>query len=249
VNVYLAEFIGTAILLLLGTGVVANVLLKQTKGHDSGLIVITAGWGFSVFAAVACVGDVSGAHLNPAVTVGLAVAGKFEWSLVAGYVIAQLAGAMLGAAIAYVFYAPHYAVTEDADAKLGTFCTSPAIRNLPHNAFCEAVGTFVLVYAVLMMTDPEFTLREGSTTADVAIGLGSIGAFRVGLIVFVIGVSLGGTTGYAINPARDLGPRIIHFLLPIPGKRDSDWPYAWVPVVGPIAGGVLAALLFLAHGV
>ncbi|MBC8290816.1 MAG: aquaporin family protein [Planctomycetes bacterium] len=247
-SVYLAEFIGTAILLLLGTGVVANVLLKQTKGHNSGLIIITAGWGFSVFAAVACVGDVSGAHLNPAVTIGLAVAGKFEWTHVGGYVVAQLAGAMVGAAIAWIFYAPHYAVTEDADAKLGTFCTAPAIRNLPHNVFCEAVGTFVLVYAVLMMVDPEFATREASTTVDVTIGLGSIGAVKVGLIVFVIGVALGGTTGYAINPARDLGPRIVHFLVPIPGKRDSDWSYSWVPVVGPILGGVLAAALFLAHG-
>lgn len=248
-NVYLAEFIGTAILLLLGTGVVANVLLKQTKGHDSGLIVITCGWGFAVFSAVACVGDVSGAHLNPAVSIGLAVAGKFEWNLVTGYVLAQMAGAMVGAAIAWVFYAPHYAVTEDADAKLGTFCNAPAIRNLPHNTFCEAVGTFVLVYAVLMMSDPEFALRDASTTVDVAVGLGSIGAVKVGLIVFVIGLSLGGTTGYAINPARDLGPRIVHFLAPIPGKRDSDWSYSWVPVVGPIAGGVLAAALYLAHGV
>lgn len=247
-NVYLAEFIGTAILLLLGTGVVANVLLKQTKGHDSGLIVITAGWGFAVFAAVACVGDVSGAHLNPAVTIGLAVAGKFEWNLVAGYALAQMGGAMVGAAIAYVFYAPHYAVTEDADAKLATFCNSPAIRNLPHNAFCEAVGTFVLVYAVLMMTAPEFSTREGSATVEVTVGLGSIGAVGVGLIVFVIGLALGGTTGYAINPVRDLGPRIIHFLMPIPGKRDSDWSYSWVPVVGPIIGGVLAAALYLAHG-
>ena len=245
---YLAEFIGTAILLLLGTGAVANVLLKQTKGHDSGLIIITAGWGFSVFAAVACVGDISGAHLNPAVTIGLACAGEFESSLVPGYVIAQFAGAMTGALIAWIFYAPHYAVTEDADAKLGTFCTAPAIRNLPHNVFCEAVGTFVLVYAVLMMSDPEFATREASTTVDVTIGLGSIGAVRVGLIVFVIGVALGGTTGYAINPARDLGPRIIHFLVPIPGKRDSDWSYSWVPVVGPILGGVLAAGLYLAHG-
>ena len=243
---YLAEFIGTAILLLLGTGVVANVLLKQTKGHDSGLIIITAGWGFAVFAAVACVGDISGAHLNPAVTIGLAVAGEFEWSRVAGYIIGQFAGAMAGATIAYVFYAPHYAVTEDADAKLATFCNAPAILNLPHNTFCEAIATFPLVYAVLMMTEPTVEGLAGNSVAS-PVGLGSIGAVRVGLIVFVIGLALGGTTGYAINPARDLGPRIVHFLVPIPGKRDSDWSYSWVPVVGPVLGGVLAAGLYLAH--
>ncbi|MFP6762689.1 MAG: MIP/aquaporin family protein [Planctomycetaceae bacterium] len=245
-NVYLAEFIGTAILILLGNGVVANVLLKDTKGHNAGLIVITAGWGFAVFTAVLCVGEISGGHLNPAVSIGLAVAGKFAWNLVPGYVMSQMVGAVTGGICVYLFYGPHYQATPEADHKLATFCTSPAIRKLPHNAFCEAVGTFVLIYAVLMMTNPEFQLPPEATA--VSVGLGSIGAIQVGLIVFAIGLSLGGTTGYAINPARDLGPRIAHALLPVPGKRDSDWSYAWVPVIGPIAGGILAALLFRAHG-
>lgn len=249
-NVYLAEFIGTAILLLLGNGVVANVVLKETKGNGAGWIVICAGWGFAVFAGVACVGEISGAHLNPAVSIGLAVAGVegFGWNLVAGYVAAQMAGAIVGTSIVFFFYGPHYAVTEDADAKLATFCTGPAIRRPPQNFFCEVVGTFVLIYAVLMMTDPEFTLRSSDEILKGSVGLASIGGIKVGLIVFVIGLSLGGTTGYAINPARDLGPRIAHEFLPVPGKRDGDWSYAWVPVLGPIAGAVLAALLFLAHG-
>lgn len=242
-NVYVAEFIGTTLLILLGNGVVANVVLRDTKGHASGWIVITAGWGFAVYAAVLCVGEVSGAHINPAVSIGLAVAGVFDWALVPGYIAAQIAGAFVGACLAFVFYYPHYVRTDDADAKLATFCTVPAIRSTGHNFLSELIATFVLIYTVLLMTDPSFELGP---TQKVAVGLGSIGALRVGLIVFAIGMSLGGTTGHAINPARDLGPRIAHALLPVPDKRDSDWSYATVPVAGPIAGALLAAVLYLA---
>lgn len=244
---YVAEFIGTAILILLGNGVVANVVLRDTKGNNAGWIVICAGWGFAVFTAVLCVGQFSGAHLNPAVTVGLAVAGAFEWELVARFVSAQMTGAIAGAILVYIFYKPHYDATDDADAKLATFCTAPNIRTLPFNFFSEVVATFVLVYAVLLMAEPSFTIPGLGPEGKIPVGLGSIGALPVGLIVFVIGLSLGGTTGYAINPARDLGPRIAHFLLPIKGKRDSDWSYAAIPVIGPIVGGALAALLFLSH--
>ena len=237
-QVYLAELIGTALLIVLGNGVVANVVLHGTKGNGAGWLVITTGWGFAVFAAVLCVGQFSGAHINPAVTVGLAVAARFDWGLVPGYVAAQMAGAFLGAVIVFFFYSQHYAVTRDADAKLATFCTAPAIRGLGANMYCEVVATFVLVYAVLLMSDPAFAV-DGT---EVTIGLGSIGAIPVGLIVFAIGLSLGGTTGYAINPARDLGPRLAHAVLPVPGKRDSDWAYAAIPVAGPLVGGLLAAL-------
>ena len=243
----LAEFIGTAILLLLGNGVVANVLLTNTKGNGSGWFVICSGFAFAVYVAVLCVGEFSGAHINPAVTVGLAVAGEFPWEDVAGYVGAQFGGAMTGALLVFLFYKPHYDITSDANLKLATFCTAPNIRLLPWNLLCEAIATFVLVYAVLMTTGPQFELGTGTDVQTVKVGVGSIGAIRVGLIVLVIGLCLGGTTGYAINPARDLGPRIMHALLPVPGKRNSDWSYAAVPVIGPIIGGILAALLFLAQ--
>jgi glycerol uptake facilitator protein len=241
---FVAEFVGTAILILMGNGVVANVVLRETKGHGSGWIVIAAGWGFAVFTAVLCVAEFSGAHLNPAVTIGLAVGAGFDWNLVAGYIASQMAGAIFGATVVYLFYMPHYEITDDGDAKLATFCNFPAIRKPAHNLFCEVVGTFILVYAALRMSEPVFALSDG---AEITVGLGSVGALPIGLIVFAIGLSLGGTTGYAINPARDLGPRIAHFLLPVPGKRDSDWSYAAIPVAGPIIGGVLAALLFLSH--
>jgi glycerol uptake facilitator protein len=240
---YVAEFVGTMILILLGNGVVANVVLQRTKGHGGGWIVITAGWGFAVYAAVLCVGEISGAHVNPAVSISLAVAGMMPWPQVPGYVLAQMLGAVAGAALVYYFYRPHYLVTDDADAKLATFCTSPNLRDFPVNFFCELVATFVLIYAVLAMSDVSFTFSSGTTSQDVRVGLGSIGAIRVGLIVFAIGLSLGGTTGYAINPARDLGPRLAHALLPVPRKRDSDWSYAWIPVAAPIVGGVLAVLV------
>lgn len=241
---YLAEFFGTALLILLGNGVVANVVLPQTKGHDSGWIVIAFGWGMAVFVAVWCFGDISGAHINPAVTIGLAMAGLFDWAESPGYISAQLAGAILGAGLVFVSYRDHYAIGEEGDAKLATFSTAPAIRRVSSNLLTEAIGTFVLVLSVLLAVEPSIEFGDASEPAKV--GLGALGALPVGLLVLAIGLSLGGPTGYAINPARDLGPRIAHQLLPIPGKRDSDWNYAWVPVVGPVAGGALAAGFYLA---
>jgi glycerol uptake facilitator protein len=244
----LAELIGTAILILLGNGVVANVVLERTKGHGGGWIVIAFGWGMAVFVAVFCVMDSSGAHINPAVTVGLAAAGKFPWEQVPGYVAAQLLGAFLGGALVYVYYQDHYRITDSADAKLATFCTAPNVRNWPVNLFSEVTGTFVLVFAVLLASAPSLQFPGESAGLEARsgeLGLGALGALPVGFLVLAIGLSLGGTTGYAINPARDLGPRLAHALLPIPGKRDSDWGYAWIPVVGPLLGGVLAALAFL----
>ncbi|TWU26072.1 MIP/aquaporin family protein [Bythopirellula polymerisocia] len=246
---YLGEFLGTLLLVLLGNGVVANVNLSETKGHHSGWIVITFGWGMAVFVGVWCVGPMSGAHLNPAVTLGLAAAGEFDWANVAGYLGAQMAGAIAGAVLVYLVYLDHYAVTDDANAKLATFSTGPAIRRNFSNFLSEAVGTMVLVLAVLLAVEPSL-LAEGPTIAGIdspsaKIGLGTLGALPVGLLVLSIGLSLGGTTGYAINPARDLGPRLVHAFLPIPGKRDSDWDYAWIPVAGPIAGAVLAAVIYL----
>ena len=246
-DAYIAEFIGTALLVLLGNGVVANVVLRQTKGEGSGWIVITFGWGMAVFVAVFCVGDISGAHINPAVTVGLAAAGKFMWSSVAGYIVAQMLGGIVGAVLVYLFYKDHYAVTQDQAGKLATFSTGPAIRSAGSNLFSEVMGTFVLVFAVLSMAAPSLraapSLSLDGGVAEAVLGLGAIGALPVGLLVFAIGLSLGGTTGYAINPARDLGPRIAHAILPIPGKGDSDWGYAWIPVGGPLLGGLLAALV------
>lgn len=233
-NPFLGEVIGTALLILLGNGVVANVVLKETKGNNSGWIVIVWGWAMAVFVAVFTVAAFSGAHLNPAVSVGLAIAGKFEWPRVPMYVVAQFLGATIGAALVWLVYRPHFAVTEDQNLKLAVFCTGPGIRNTPSNLISEIVGAFVLVFAVLFLAVSVF-------------GLGALDALPVGLLVLAIGLSLGGTTGYAINPARDLGPRIVHALLPMPGgKRDSDWGYAWIPVVGPLIGAVLAGLLYLA---
>jgi glycerol uptake facilitator protein len=229
-----AEFTGTALLVLLGDGVVANVLLKKTKGHDSGLIVIALGWGMAVFVGVLCTAAASGGHLNPVVTIALALANKFPWDLVSGYIAAQMAGGMAGALLVWVIYQQHFEVTEDADAKLAVFCTGPAIRGMRANLLSEIIASFVLVFAVLSMAAPRF-------------GLGAMNALPVGLLVVGIGVSLGGTTGYAINPARDLGPRIMHALLPISGKRDSDWGYAWVPVIGPLIGAALAAWMHNAN--
>lgn len=229
---YLGELLGTFLLILLGNGVVANVLLKDTKGNGAGWIVITLAWGFSVFVAVFVVAGISGAHINPAVTIGLALAGKFSWDMVIGYILAQMIGAILGGFFVWLHYKDHYDITEEADLKLATFSTAPAIRNTISNVISEAIGTFVLVLGVLYMAAPE-------------VGLGALDALPVALLVVVIGMSLGGTTGYAINPARDLGPRIAHFLLPIKGKGSSDWSYSWIPVVGPIIGGAIAALLYL----
>lgn len=229
---FIAEIVGTALLVLLGDGVVANVVLRGTKGENSGWVVITVGWGMSVFVAVFAVAAFSGAHINPAVTIGLAAAGKFEWALVPGYVVAQFIGAAFGAFLVWLHYHPHFGATQDNDLKLAVFCTGPAIRNTPFNFISETIGTFVLVFGVLYLAAPE-------------IGLGALDALPVGLLVLVIGMALGGTTGYAINPARDLSPRIMHAVLPMPGgKRDSDWGYSWVPVFGPIVGGLLAALAY-----
>ncbi|QRX80947.1 MIP/aquaporin family protein [Glaciimonas sp. PAMC28666] len=230
-NPLLAEFVGTTLGVLLGNGVVANVILSKTKGNGGGLIVITVGWAMAVFVGVFTVASASGAHLNPAVTVALAVAGKFPWGSVPGYIAAQMLGGMMGAFLVWLVYRKHFEQTTDGDTKLAVFCTGPAIRNIFGNLISEVVGTFVLVYGVLSIASPKF-------------GLGALDALPVALLVMSIGVSLGGTTGYAINPARDLGPRLMHALLPIPGKRDSDWGYAFVPVLGSITGGVLAALLY-----
>jgi glycerol uptake facilitator protein len=241
---FLAELIGTTILIILGDGVVANVLLNKTKGNGGGWIVITFGWGMAVFVGVFCATKYSGAHLNPAVTIAMAAThhGGFGWWEVPEYIGAQMLGAFIGAVLVYVFYRQHFNVTEDADAKLACFCTAPNIRDTGTAFICEVIGTFLLVFPIFLMADPSFALDLGAPTSkSIAVGLGAIGALPVGLLVFAIGLSLGGTTGYAINPARDLGPRIAHAILPIRGKRDSDWGYAWIPVVAPIVGGLLAA--------
>ena len=242
-NPFLAEIIGTAILIILGNGVVANVVLNRTKGHGAGWIVITFGWGMAVFVGVFCTIKYSGAHLNPAVTVAMAAAGRLTLRMVPVYIGAQMIGAIVGAMLVYVFYREHYNATEDGDAKLATFATAPNIRNIPAAFVCELIGTFMLVLPLFCMVDPSIDMGDISAEQkrNVTLGLGALGALPVGLLVFAIGMSLGGTTGYAINPARDLGPRIAHAILPIRGKRDSDWGYAWVPVVGPIVGGLLAA--------
>ncbi len=241
-NPYLAEFLGTMLLILMGVGVVANVSLKDSFANGGGWVVIAFGWGLGVFIGVIVAGPYSGAHINPAVSVGLAVAGKFPWQEVPMYVLAQLAGAMAGAFIAWVQFSDHYNRTEDKDAILGTFCTGPAIKNAPRNMFSEIVGTFVLIFVVLYLSDATFS---ASALPDAKIGLGSVGALPVALLVVGIGMSLGGTTGYAINPARDLGPRLIHALVPIKDKRNSNWGYAWVPIIGPVVGAGLAAILYL----
>ncbi|MGG5208888.1 MIP/aquaporin family protein [Chryseobacterium sp. MIQD13] len=236
---FIAELIGTMLLILLGNGVVANVVLKDTKGNNSGWIVITTAWALAVFVGVTVAGPASGAHLNPAVTLGLAVAGKFSWDLVPTYIAAQMLGGMLGAFLVWLFNKDHFAITEDEGAKLACFSTGPAIRNTFSNLISEIIGTFVLVFVIFHFSDPSISLNADPTAK---VGLGSVGALPVTLLVWAIGLSLGGTTGYAINPARDLAPRIMHALLPVKGS--SDWGYAWIPVVGPILGAIIAALLF-----
>ncbi|WP_150452065.1 MIP/aquaporin family protein [Arenibacter lacus] len=237
---FIAEIIGTMLLILLGGGVVANVVLNLTKGQNSGWIVITTGWALAVYVGVVVAAPYSGAHLNPAVSISLAVAGLFPWMEVPSYVLAQFIGAMLGAFLVWAMYKKHFDATKDNGLKKAVFCTDPAIRNTGANFISELIGTFVLIFAVLYFTDATIVDQE------TVIGLGSLGALPVAFVVWAIGLSLGGTTGYAINPARDLGPRIIHAILPIRGKGNSDWSYAWIPVVGPIMGGTLAALLMLA---
>lgn len=237
---FAAEIIGTFLLILLGCGVVANVVLNGTKGQNGGWIVITTGWALGVYVGVVVAGPYSGAHINPAVTLSLAVAGKFPWADVASYIGAQFIGALLGALLVWLVYRDHFLATKDQGTLLAVFSTAPAIRNLPINLLGEVVGTFVLVFTILYFTDA--TLENPGTV----IGLGSLGALPVAFLVWGIGLSLGGTTGYAINPARDLGPRLVHSLVPIKTKGGSDWGYSWVPVVGPLAGGTLAALAYLA---
>lgn len=242
-NEFIGELIGTALLILLGDGVVANVVLRGTKGHAAGWIVITAGWGWAVYVAAAIVAPLSGAHLNPAVTLGLLAAGKLEAAMLAPYLGGQILGAFLGAVLVYLVYRPQFAATDDTAAKLGVFATGPAIRDPGSNLLCEVVGTFVLILAVLWMAPASLAMAAADPSSAPKLGLGAVGLLPVALTVFAIGLSLGGPTGYAINPARDLMPRLAHALLPIPGKGSSDWGYAWIPVVGPIVGALLAALL------
>jgi len=234
---FLAEVLGTMLLIILGDGVVANVVLNKTKGQNSGWIVITAGWAFGVAVAVYAVGAFSGAHLNPAVTIGLASIGKFPWASVPGYIAAQMLGAFLGATIVWLAYLPHWPVTESQPGKLAVFCTAPAIRDTLANLLTEVIGTFVLVLGVLAILTPKNLNPVHGWDAG-------FGPFLVGILVWAIGLSLGGPTGYAINPARDLGPRIAHALLPIAGKGNSAWGYAWIPVAGPIIGGLIAAFVY-----
>jgi glycerol uptake facilitator protein len=228
---FVSEFVGTAIMLLLGNGVVANVVLAKTKGNNSGWIVITLAWAVAVFVAV-YTAAASGAHLNPAVTIGDAVTSG-NWDKVLVYIPAQILGAMCGTTLAWLAYKQHFDATDDADGKLACFCTAPAIRSNLYNFISEMIGAFALMFAVLMLSN-----------SKASVELGPLSALPVALIVLGIGLSLGGATGYAINPARDLGPRIMHFLLPIKNKRDSDWGYSWIPVVAPIVGAVMAALLY-----
>jgi glycerol uptake facilitator protein len=238
---YIGEFIGTMILIILGDGVVAGVLLRNSKAENSGWIVITFGWAMAVAVAVYCVGQFSGAYINPAVTIGFAVTGGLEWALVPGYIIAQFLGAFVGAVLVWLAYLPHWAETEDQGLKLGVFCTAPAIYNTPANVITEIIGTFVLVFGVSGLIANAGAL-PGDAAAVIASGLNPL---LVGLLVLGIGLSLGGPTGYAINPARDLGPRIAHAVLPIAGKGGSDWGYAWIPVVAPIIGGILGAVAWV----
>lgn len=231
-DVFVAEIVGTMILILLGDGVVANVVLSKNKGQNSGWIVITAGWGFAVAMAVYTTGWISGAHINPAVTLGFLAIGQMSLLTAINYIVAQMIGAFIGGVLVWLAYLRHFEATEDADLKLAVFCTAPAIRSYGWNMVTEIIGTAMLLIGVL-----------GIFNANNGIASG-IGPYAVGILVFSIGLSLGGPTGYAINPARDLGPRIAHFVLPIPGKRDSDWGYSWVPVVGPAIGGILGAILY-----
>jgi glycerol uptake facilitator protein len=238
---YIAEFIGTMILIILGDGVVAGVLLRNSKAENSGWIVITFGWGLAVAVAVYCVGQFSGAHINPAVTIANAVTGGLAWGLVPGYIIAQFLGAFVGAVIVWLAYLAHWGETEDEGLKLGVFCTAPAIYNTPANLITEIVGTFMLVFGVSGLL-----ANAGAVGGEAATIIGSgLNPLLVGLLVLGIGLSLGGPTGYAINPARDLGPRIAHAVLPIAGKGGNDWGYSWIPVVGPIIGGILGGVLFV----
>ncbi|HEX2153380.1 MAG TPA: MIP/aquaporin family protein [Acidimicrobiia bacterium] len=235
-NIFIAEVVGTALLVLLGDGVVANVLLRDSKGEAGGWIVITTGWAFAVAIGVYAAGIYSGAHINPAVTLGFAVGGITPWSDVPVYLAGEMVGAFIGAVLVYLAYFNHWGATEDADLKLGVFSTAPARRNIGPNFMTEVIGTFVLLVGILAIVQTNEAATEG-----LGVGLNPI---LIGILVWGIGLSLGGPTGYAINPARDLGPRIAHAVLPIPGKRDPDWSYSWVPVVAPIVGGILGVLVW-----
>ena len=238
-NGFTAEFIGTMLLILLGNGVVANVVLKGTKGQSGGWMAITTGWALAVYVGVVFATPYSGAHLNPAVTLALAIAGKFAWSMVGYYIVAQLLGSILGAVIVWLVYRDHFNATADAGTEMAVFCTAPAIHNRLFNLLSEVVGTFVLVFVIFYFTNAEM----GNDKTP--IGLGSLGAIPVAFLVWAIGLSLGGTTGYAINPARDFGPRIAHAFLPLKQKCSSNWAYAWIPVMGPFIGAIIAATVYL----
>jgi glycerol uptake facilitator len=242
-EIFTAELVGTAILILLGDGVVAGVLLARSKAENAGWIVITFGWGMAVAIAVYAVGQFSGAHINPAVTISFALTDITPWDDVPKYLLGQFAGAMIGAILVFIAYLPHWRPTEDPGLKLAVFSTAPAIRNYTQNLLTEIIGTFILVFGVLAIVG-HFSTDVITDTSNQAAFAATFPPLLIGLLVFVIGLSLGGPTGYAINPARDLGPRIIHAVLPIPGKRDADWGYSWVPVVGPIIGGSLGAIAY-----
>lgn len=243
---YLFEFIGTMVLILLGDGVCAATSLDKSKAKGAGWIVITMGWGFAVMVGVFISGTVSGAHLNPAVSLGCAIAGTMDWAAVPGYVIAQMLGGFAGAALVWLFYKDHYDATEDPDTKLGTFCTMPAIEgHKMRNFFCEALASWLLVFVILVFGVDANVAHLDPEGQHLHIGMGELGALPVTFLIMSIGMSLGGATGYAINPARDLAPRIAHAVLPIKGKRDSGWGYSWVPAIGPMVGAVLAALTYL----
>lgn len=239
---YLYEFLGTLVLVLLGDGVCAGVTLNKSKAQGAGWVVITLAWGFAVMAGVFIAGPVSGAHLNPAVTLGLAIFGSFPWASVLGYIVAQMVGGFVGACLVWLFYKSHYEATADQPAAmLGTFCTGPAIRDTWRNFFCEMVATCLLIFLIIVLGTKGNAFQVGPAVA----GTGSLGAFPVTCVIMAIGMSLGGTTGYALNPARDLSPRLAHAVLPIKGKGSSDWGYSWIPVAGPMVGAALAAVLGL----
>ena len=240
------EFLGTLVLVLLGDGVCAATTLNKSKAQGAGWIVITMGWGFAVMVGVFIAGAVSGAHLNPAVSIGCAIAGTMAWSAVPGYIVAQMLGAFIGAVLVWLFYKDHYDITEDPAAKLGTFCTAPALEGHQlRNFFCEALATWLLIFVILVFGVDMNVPTLDTDGAHLHIGMGELGAIPVTYLIMALGMSLGGTTGYALNPARDLSPRLAHALLPIKGKGGSNWGYSWVPVVGPIVGGVAAALTYM----
>lgn len=247
-NVYLAEVIGTMILLILGDGVVANVLLNKSKGQHGGWMVITTGWAMAVIIAIFCVGRVSGAHLNPAVTISLAAVGSFPWAQVPGYILAQIVGAFLGAVVVWLVYLPHWKETDDEALKLAVFCTAPAIRHPFHNFLSEVISTAIFMFAILAIGANAQKLNTPNGLNLSVVFSQGIQPLLVGFLVWGIGLSLGGPTGYAINPARDLGPRLAFAVLPIAGKGTADWGYFWIPVFAPIIGGVIGAVLFTIIG-